>query len=95
MLSTAPVASLRNGSEAVRLAEKANALTGGEHPAMLTTLAAAYAETGRFEDAIRTAEQAIKLAGEAGAEILVTRNRQLLEYYRRGEAYHQQDKVQK
>ena len=95
MLSTAPVASLRNGSEAVRLAEKANALTGGEHPAMLTTLAAAYAETGRFQDAIRTAEQAIKLAGEAGAEMLVTRNRQLLEYYRRGEAYHQQDKAQK
>jgi hypothetical protein len=93
MLATAPEAGLRNGAEAVRLAEKANALTGNEHPAMLTTLAAAYAEAGRFGDAIRTAETAIKLAGETSAEMLVARNRQLLEYYRRGEAYHQQDKA--
>jgi hypothetical protein len=93
LLATAPDASLRNGAEAVRLAEQASALTKHEHPVMLTTLAAAYAETGRFADAIRTAEQAIQLARQAGADALVNRNLQLLEYYRQGEAYHQQDKA--
>lgn len=92
LLATAPDASLRDGAEAVRLAEKASTLTGNAHPVMLTTLAAAYAETGRFEDAIRTAEKALELARQAGADALVNRNRQLLEYYRRGEAYHQQDR---
>lgn len=89
LLATAPEAGLRNGAEAVQLAERACALTGNRNPVMLTTLAAAYAEAGRFEEAIQTAQQAIKFAREAGAEILVERNLQLLQYYRRGEPYHQ------
>ena len=93
LLATAPDDAVRDGAEAVRLAERANALTEQQNPVMLTTLAAAYAEAGRFEDAIRTAEQATKLALAAGIEVLANRNRQLLEYYRRGEPYHQQDRV--
>lgn len=89
LLATASDANLRNGAEAVQLAERACALSGNQNPVMLTTLAAAYAEAGRFPEAIHTAQQAIKFAREAGAEVLVERNLQLLQYYRRGEAYHQ------
>ena len=48
MLATCPQASLRNGIEAVKLAERANQLAGGKNPAVLCTLAAAYAEAGNF-----------------------------------------------
>jgi tetratricopeptide (TPR) repeat protein len=65
LLATAPEAGLRNGAEAVQLAERACALTANRNPVLLTTLAAAYAEAGRFEEAIQTAQQAIKFAREA------------------------------
>src|SRR5207249_707861 len=39
---------LRNGPEAVRLAERARELTQQREPLLLGTLAAAYAEAGRF-----------------------------------------------
>ena len=58
--------SYRDGEEAVRLAELATAGTDNSQPAFLDTLAAAYAEAGRFEQAIRTAEQAINLARSKG-----------------------------
>ena len=53
---------LRNGAEAVTLAEASCAQTQNKHPLMLDTLAAAYAESGQFEKAIATAETALKLA---------------------------------
>ncbi|MGD0200313.1 MAG: tetratricopeptide repeat protein [Bryobacteraceae bacterium] len=55
-------ASLRNGAEAVALAERAVGLSGGRDPAILDTLAAAYAEAGRFPEATRTARRALELA---------------------------------
>jgi tetratricopeptide (TPR) repeat protein len=57
ILATNPAAELRNGAEAVQLAERANELTGHRDPRMLTALDEAYAEAGRFEDAIKTALQ--------------------------------------
>jgi tetratricopeptide (TPR) repeat protein len=57
MLAATPDASLRNGQEALKLASRACELTGYRHPLPLTTLAAAYAETGQFEEALRIAEQ--------------------------------------
>lgn len=53
---------LRNGTQAVALAEKANELTGGARPFVLGTLAMAYAEAGRFPDARQTATAALQLA---------------------------------
>ena len=53
------------------------------------TLAAAYAEAGRFEDAIKMGEKAVNLAGMAGNEELAQKNRQLLEKYRSGKPYHE------
>ena len=66
VFATAPDATLRNGPEAVRMAE--NVLAQSERaPILLRTLAAAYAETGRFSDAIATTREAIELAKAHGA----------------------------
>jgi Flp pilus assembly protein TadD len=65
-LATHPDASVRDGNEAVALGERAVALTGGTDAALLDTLAAAYAESGRFEDAIRTLEHALGRSPEPG-----------------------------
>jgi Flp pilus assembly protein TadD len=62
LLATCPEASIRNGAEAVALAQRAVELSGGRDPIMLDTLAAAYAEAGRFADALQTARQAVDLA---------------------------------
>ena len=80
---------LRNGAEAVRLAERACELTHNGEPLFLGTLAAAYAECGRFADAITTAEKAEHLATTAGLKNLAEKNRQLLELYRAGKPYHE------
>lgn len=66
ILATAPDASLRDDARAVALAEKAKALTGDNDPAYLRTLAAAYANAGRYDEAIKTAERALPLAEAAG-----------------------------
>jgi tetratricopeptide (TPR) repeat protein len=70
-LATSPSGRLRDGAQAVRLAEKAAEMTGHQQPAILHTLAAAYAEAGRFDDAVATAKQALELAQKAGQGKLV------------------------
>ena len=81
---------IRNGPEAVILAERACELTEFRNPSFLGTLAAAYAEAGRFEDAIRAAEKAIDLARIAGNQKLAEKNQQLLEMYRAGKPFHEE-----
>jgi len=61
-LATSSDDQTRNGAEAVKLAERAADLTGHRQPAILNTLAAAYAESGRFDQALATANQALELA---------------------------------
>jgi protein O-mannosyl-transferase len=70
MLATCPQASLRNGSQAVQLGQEANAITGGKNLVILRTLAAAFAEAGRFDEAGQTAEKAMNLARESGRDEL-------------------------
>ncbi|HOX57715.1 MAG TPA: hypothetical protein P5205_13645 [Candidatus Paceibacterota bacterium] len=86
-LSSDPDAANRNGAEAVRLAERACALTGYQMPVLVGTLAAAYAETGRFGEAIAAAEKARDLAVAAGQHDVADRNRQLLKLYQSGRPY--------
>ena len=62
LLATCPAASRRNGAEAVEHARRAEQLTGGQAPEVLDALAAAYAETGRFPEALATARKALELA---------------------------------
>jgi tetratricopeptide (TPR) repeat protein len=61
-LASNPNESIRNGAEAVKMAERALPLGGDRDPAVLDTLAAAYAEAGRFSEAINAAKKAIALA---------------------------------
>ena len=76
---------LRNGPEAIALAERACKLTEYKQPLMIGTLAAAYAEAGRFADAVTTAEQAKTLAEQTNQMELAAKNRVLLELYRSGQ----------
>ena len=62
VLATCPDARVRNGAEAVALAQRAAQLSGGREPLTQNTLAAAYAEAGRFREAVQTAAAAVPLA---------------------------------
>jgi tetratricopeptide (TPR) repeat protein len=61
-LATAPQSTIRDGTRALELASKANQSTGGANLQILRTLAAAYAETGDFANAVQTAQRALQLA---------------------------------
>ncbi len=73
ILSTDPHPELRNGGEAVPLAEKACQLTGRQQPALLVTLAAAYAEAGRFDEAVAAARQGQALAAAQNQKEMETK----------------------
>jgi Flp pilus assembly protein TadD len=62
ILATSPEASVRNGRKAVELAEQAVRLSGGTNSIFIGTLAAAYAEVGRFSEAAEMAQRARLLA---------------------------------
>ena len=54
--ATCPTSLFRDGAEGVALAERALRLSDGREPIILDTLAAAYAEAGRFPEAVQTAQ---------------------------------------
>jgi tetratricopeptide (TPR) repeat protein len=71
ILATSPKASIRNGAKAVGLAEQAARLSGRPDPIFIGTLAAAYAEVGRFSEAVETARRARQLAAAQNYTALV------------------------
>jgi Flp pilus assembly protein TadD len=87
ILAASPSDALRNGAEAVRLAERACELSQRREPVLLGTLAAAYAEAGRFGEAVTTAEKARDLATAGGLKDVAAKNSDLLELYRAGRPY--------
>ncbi|MCU0783043.1 MAG: tetratricopeptide repeat protein [Verrucomicrobia bacterium] len=89
LLATAADERLRDGQEAVRCAERACALTGHQKAQMVAALAAAYAEAGRFNKAVATAQQAVELARAAGNLPFAVANEQLLRLYASGQPYHE------
>jgi protein O-mannosyl-transferase len=84
LLATSPQASLRNGSEALALAQRANQLAGDGNPVILNTLAAAYAETGQFSEAVTTAQRALQLAVTQSNTALADAIRSQLKLYQAG-----------
>jgi tetratricopeptide (TPR) repeat protein len=84
LLATSPDASLRDGHEAVQLAEQANQSTGWRDSDPIDTLAAAYAEIGDFEKAVEYQERACKMGG-VGADRKKRQAR--LELYRKQKPY--------
>ena len=64
--ATCPNASLRNGKEAIRMSMRACELMGWKEPGAISTLAAAYAEAGDFNQAVKYQIQASNMASEYG-----------------------------
>src|SRR6266513_215702 len=62
ILATSSDSSIRDGAKAVVLAEKAVQLSAGKNPNFFRTLAASYAESGRFSDAVAAAPRSMKMA---------------------------------
>jgi tetratricopeptide (TPR) repeat protein len=93
VLATCPQASLRNGIKAVGLAERANQLTGNGNPVILHTLAAAYAEAGRFSEAIETVQRALHLAEEQSNTALAGPLQSQLKLYQAGIPFHGTEQV--
>jgi protein O-mannosyl-transferase len=87
ILATDPRSEFRDGAEAVRLAEQACLLTENKRALLVGTLAAAYAEAGRFDDAVKAAERARDTAQAAGEQQIAETNRKLCERYHAGKPY--------
>jgi len=82
VFATSPDQSIRNGAKAVQLAEQAVRISGGRIAILFRTLAAAYAENGRFVDAIQTAERGVELANSQGNSGLATELQAHIALYR-------------
>jgi len=88
LLATVPDARLRNGAEAVRMAERVCQRTNYQLPLYVGTLGAAYAEAGRFQDAQNAAQTAIHLAEGQHNPLVIRRNLQLMKLYEQQKAFH-------
>jgi tetratricopeptide (TPR) repeat protein len=89
LLATHPQTELRDGARAVELAERACRLSGEAEPRYWGTLDAAYAEAGRFAEAIQTAEKTITLARAKGQSNLVENAEARLNLYQQNKAFRQ------
>jgi tetratricopeptide (TPR) repeat protein len=87
VLATCPDATLRNGPKALEIARQLDQLGGGNNPLFLQTLAAAYAETGQFSEAVAFAERAQQLAASRNDTSLANSLRNQLERYQAGSPF--------
>jgi cytochrome c-type biogenesis protein CcmH/NrfG len=85
VLATSNDDKVRDGAHAVRFAERACELTQYSDPGPLGALAAAYAEAGRFPEAVTTAEMACRAAG--ADEQLMRKNQHVLQSCREGKPF--------
>ncbi len=90
LFATDADSTLRNGPEAVRLAERACNFTERNAPALLATLAAAYAETERFPEAITTIRKALSLSESSSDYATVTLCQNLLTSFQANRPYRQE-----
>jgi tetratricopeptide (TPR) repeat protein len=88
VLATAPDPSVRNGNKAVELALDVDKLSGGQNPIMIATLAAAYAEAGRFPEAVATIRRAMELATAQNNAAQITTFQMELGMYQAGTPLH-------
>jgi tetratricopeptide (TPR) repeat protein len=91
--ATCPAAALRNGAEAIAFARQANQLTGARRPQVLDALAAAYAEAGRFPEALATARKALELATRQNNLAAANALRARIALYEAGRPFHQEPSV--
>jgi tetratricopeptide (TPR) repeat protein len=86
VLATSPDPQLRDGPRAVELAESAQRQRQGD-PIVGATVAAAYAETGRFQDAITAAETALQTAENRRDDAVASLLRSQLTLFRSGQPF--------
>jgi len=87
ILATNENATVRDGNEAVRFAQRACEIVGSGDPNPRDTLAAAYAEAGRFVEAMQTQEKALALAVSSKRDDLIPVFQSRLELYRSSRPY--------
>jgi len=68
----------------VELAQRASQSSGNSDPMILRILAAAYAEAGRYSDAVETAQRASQIAESQANPMLAARLRAQVELYQAG-----------
>jgi tetratricopeptide (TPR) repeat protein len=85
-LATCPDAAYRNGAEAVKYAQSACELSQWKDASDIDTLAAAHAEAGDFDRAIKYATQAVKLISPSDTHAKEIKEH--LALFQRKEAYH-------
>jgi tetratricopeptide (TPR) repeat protein len=86
-LATSPLDHVRNGAKAVELGRRAVDLSRGGSAAAMDALAAGYAETQQFADALRVAQQALTLAQTAGDAALVQAVQARIALYQQGRPF--------
>jgi tetratricopeptide (TPR) repeat protein len=89
LLATCSDGAVRNGRQALELAERANRLCAGRRADVLDSLAAAYAEVGRFPEARTAAQDAMELARQSHARPLADALAARIALYEVGQPFHQ------
>jgi Flp pilus assembly protein TadD len=87
ILATSPDPMIRDGIRAVAVAERAVRLTENKAQRTVATLAAAYAEMGRFPEAVKTAQRALQLALNEGNNARADSIRSQIARYESGAAF--------
>jgi tetratricopeptide (TPR) repeat protein len=87
LLATSPEDGVRNGARAVEVGERAVRLTFRQDVTSLDTLAAAYAEAGRFADAVAAGREAVTLAVQQSNDAIVPELRGRLALYEAGQRF--------
>ena len=89
ILGTCEDGKYRNGEKAVKLAEKLCKITQYNQPLALDALAAAYAETGKFDTAVLNVEKGLELALHQGPKELALGLTKRLQLYQAKRPYRQ------
>jgi tetratricopeptide (TPR) repeat protein len=85
LLATSPQESVRDGKKGVEVARVACELTGWKNPVAIRTLAAAYAESGMFPEAVKWEKKALGIGYRNEEETAKSRGR--LKLYEDGKPF--------
>ncbi len=88
-LATSPQSAIMK-AVATKLAEQANQLTGSANPKALRILAAAYAQNGKFPEAIATPQRSLQLATDQNNAALMQALQNEIDLYEKGLPYRSQ-----
>lgn len=94
VLATSPEDDLRDGKRAIELATRACEVTEYKKPHILSTLAAAYAETGDFKTAMKWSKKAVELSAEDEEDDVDDQLQQELDSYKQKKPWREKQTVE-